>query len=341
MLTPVSDVRLKEGFIARALDVENELEALVELANICSRAESGVNEYIIDEMRSELTVPGFDSTTDTYAIFTEAGQLVAYIDTFEYANSVRVWCTWWVHPDFTEHELGSVLLHWAEERARQAVTRAPEGTRVVMGIAAESKNTAAKQLFEAHNFILTRAFLRMVIELEGAPSAPQFPENIVIRTAVRGIDERKVLEAHRSAFKDHWGYVEEPFEQHYERWIHEWTTSGSYDPDLWFLAMDGDTIAGYALCPPYASDDVDMGWVGSLGVLREYRRSGLGLALLLHAFNEFYQRGKKRVGLGVDASSLTGATRLYQRAGMRAVRQWDSYQKELRAGVDLSTHSLE
>jgi ribosomal protein S18 acetylase RimI-like enzyme len=68
---------------------------------------------------------------------------------------------------------------------------------------------------------------------------------------------------------------------------------------------------------------------------------GLGLALLRHSFDEFYRRGKRKGGLGVDAGSLTGATRLYERAGMRVARQYSIYEKELRPGVDLSTQSIE
>ena len=84
----------------------------------------------------------------------------------------------------------------------------------------------------------------------------------------------------------------------------------------------------------------DMGWVSTLGVRRPWRRKGLGLALLQHSFGEFHRRGKCRVGLGVDADSLTGATRLYEKAGMEVHRQYASYEKELRAGVDLSTQSM-
>jgi ribosomal protein S18 acetylase RimI-like enzyme len=76
-------------------------------------------------------------------------------------------------------------------------------------------------------------------------------------------------------------------------------------------------------------------------VRRPWRRQGLGLALLHHAFNEFYKRGKRKVGLGVDASSLTGATRLYERAGMHIHSQFDLYEKELRPGKELATTELE
>jgi hypothetical protein len=39
----------------------------------------------------------------------------------------------------------------------------------------------------------------------------------------------------------------------------------------------------------------------------------------------------------VDAASITGATRLYERAGMHVFRAWDIYEKELRPGEELST----
>ena len=53
---------------------------------------------------------------------------------------------------------------------------------------------------------------------------------------------------------------------------------------------------------------------------RAWRKQGLGEALLLHSFATFRKRGYTRATLGVDASSPTGATRLYERAGMRVYR---------------------
>ena len=47
-----------------------------------------------------------------------------------------------------------------------------------------------------------------------------------------------------------------------------------------------------------------------------------------------------KVGLGVDSQNLTGATRLYDRAGMHAVLQHDTYEKELRPGEELRTQSI-
>lgn len=60
----------------------------------------------------------------------------------------------------------------------------------------------------------------------------------------------------------------------------------------------------------------------------------------LSRFGLFYRRGKRKMALYVDAQSLTGASRLYERAGMHVVRQFDQYEKELRAGIEQSTQAL-
>jgi len=84
-----------------------------------------------------------------------------------------------------------------------------------------------------------------------------------------------------------------------------------------------------------------MGWVMDLSVRRPWRKQGLGLALLQHSFVEYYNRGFRSVGLGVDASSLTGATRLYEKAGMHVQRKYDRYELELRAGEELVKTELD
>ena len=101
-----------------------------------------------------------------------------------------------------------------------------------------------------------------------------------------------------------------------------------FDPGLWLLAVDGGEVAGAAVC----EERPEAGWVGELAVRRPWRRRGLGLALLRRAFVEFYRRGRRKVALAVDSQSLTGATRLYERAGMRVERLYSVYRKELRPG---------
>ncbi len=78
----------------------------------------------------------------------------------------------------------------------------------------------------------------------------------------------------------------------------------------------------------------------TLGVRRQWRKRGIGLALLRHSFGEFYRRGKRMAGLGVDAENLTGALRLYENAGMHVHLAFDHFEKELRPGKEISVQSL-
>jgi ribosomal protein S18 acetylase RimI-like enzyme len=113
-----------------------------------------------------------------------------------------------------------------------------------------------------------------------------------------------------------------------------------FDPTLWFVAMDGEEIAGISLCRDRSFNDPDVGWVSTLGVRRPWRKRGVGLALLRQSFGELYRRGKHKVGLGVDAENLTGALRLYENAGMHIHQAFDRFEKEIRPGEEISVQSL-
>jgi ribosomal protein S18 acetylase RimI-like enzyme len=67
----------------------------------------------------------------------------------------------------------------------------------------------------------------------------------------------------------------------------------------------------------------------SSGCAPRGRSKGLGEALLRQAFHDLYARGRHRIALGVDAENSTGATRLYERVGMKVVLRDDAYEKLL------------
>ena len=89
---------------------------------------------------------------------------------------------------------------------------------------------------------------------------------------------------------------------------------------------DGDEIAAATVCD---SKRFGMGWIAQVAVRPRWRRRGLGLAMLYEAFARFRRRGEALAGLGVDAQNPTGATRLYERAGMRRAWAATVYEKEL------------
>jgi ribosomal protein S18 acetylase RimI-like enzyme len=165
----------------------------------------------------------------------------------------------------------------------------------------------------------------MEADLDEGSARPELPAGIEVRVAEAGDDLRPFYLTVDEGMADHWGYISIP----YEEWV-ERRTGATFDPTLWFLAVDGQELAGAALC----SISEDRGLVDTLVVRRAYRRRGLGLALLQYAFAELARRDLRRVRLSVDSESLTGATRLYERAGMHVAQEHAAYSKELRAGVE-------
>jgi ribosomal protein S18 acetylase RimI-like enzyme len=206
---------------------------------------------------------------------------------------------------------------------------------VVLHISANQANQPMYEFLSRNGFQVVRCSYRMRIDFDGQPAKPDIPEGITIRSIANKADERAAYQAAFDSFRDHWGFIEEPFEAYYQRWIHQLTGDPNYDPSLFFIALDGDEVAGVSLCYPRTEEDAGMAWVGTLGVRRAWRKRGLGSALLLHSFNTFYERGIRRAGLGVDAENLTGALRLYEKAGMRPWRKNATYEMELRPGKDL------
>jgi ribosomal protein S18 acetylase RimI-like enzyme len=201
---------------------------------------------------------------------------------------------------------------------------APAEARVTLNQQVGQYNDVAATLLEAEGYRYARRFWEMEIELGEEPAPPRWPDGVRIATLRVG-QERSVFDAMQDAFAEHWGFVEYPFED-WRSWFVERET---FDPSLWFLAWADDELAGASLCR--ARDD-SVGWVNALGVRRPWRRLGLGLALLRHSLGEFRRRGLTRAGLDVDSENVTGATRLYERAGMRVSRYADAYQKVLREG---------
>ena len=134
-----------------------------------------------------------------------------------------------------------------------------------------------------------------------------------------------MYDANTDSFRDHWSF--EP--RTYDEWARAHIESATADASLQFLAWDGADVAGVCLCAPHQSAQPGFGWVDVLGVRPSWRRRGLALALLTHAFEEFRMRGFDRVGLGVDGESTTGALELYERAGMRVDKQQVTFERTL------------
>jgi mycothiol synthase len=328
--------KLAEGYTDRAPTLED-TPALVELFNAASQKLLGVDQVTVEEQRIEFETPGRSLAEDFRIVVAPDGTMAGYIEVFGLnAPFSPLYCWGRVHPAHEGKGVGSYMMDWAERRARKALSLSAPELRVPLWAFCNTIDTQAKQLFTNQGFSLLRHNLRMVIELDGPQPEPVWPAGITVRTVVPGQDEFPAFVAGREAFEDHFGHVERPVKEAFKTWIYQVQSSADYDPSLWFLALDGDQIAGGSLCFPRVDNDPLFGWVASLSVRRPWRKQGLGLALLQQSIAEFSRRGFHKVGLGVDAQNLTGAVRLYEKAGMHSdpQHQMTTFEKELRPGKD-------
>ena len=319
----------------------DDIDTVADLANTYSQHYLSINESSPEEFRKEWQSSGFDPSTDTRLVFTPDGDLIGYAEVWA-TNEIPVYPWVWlrVHPDYIDTSIGPYLLGWAEEHARKVFDKVPADARVAIRCGTADTIQDMIRLLKSINMTKIRHYLRMLIEMDELPQEPVWPAGINLRKYNPETDAEAVYRTDAEAFKDHFGYVEETFEVGFPRFMHFLTEDDTYDPTLWFLAMDKERVVGICLGSKYTLEDPECGYIKVLAVRRGWRRRGIALALLQHSFREYFRRGKRKVMLGVDGKNLTGALRLYENAGMRVLRRFDLYEKELRPGKELSTVGL-
>ena len=285
--------------------------------------------------------PKFNLGNSTRLVFDPAGKLAGYIEVWDTSNPpVHPWIWCCVHPDYHASNLPDFLYEWAEARAAQSEDRVPAGARFAPRTGFPIQYARRRELVEARGWVYKRSYYRMETVFDGAPEVPPAPQGIIIRPYNPETEFETVVQTFIDSFRDHYGFVVRPLEEELSNYRHHFLGDPLYDPSLWFVAMDGDQMAGICICRSEDYEKTDFGFVNELGVRREWRKRGLGTLLLKTSFAEFHRRGQRGAALGVDASSLTGALQIYERAGMSPARQFDNFEKELRAGEELSTQTL-
>jgi len=314
----------------------DDVPRLTRFANAYTRRWSGRDVMTEERLRVMLSSPGLDLATSARLVLDPDDDLVAAGFVFHRDPHVTVHAWGLVGEAHQGLGIGRCLHDWILDRSQAAVGMAPDGARVVLHQNTFEGDAAAEAFVRNAGYAQTRHYWRMLIEFDGTSAVPVWPDGVALARFDPERDLEASVRASWDAFQDHYGFVAGSVEEELERTQHRIEADPNYDPSLWFLAKDGDEIAGLCFCSPKEVGDDTTGYVQSLGVRPAWRRRGLGRALLLHAFGEFHRRGTSKVSLHVDAQSLTGATRLYQSAGMHVDELSHEYELELRPGVDLA-----
>jgi mycothiol synthase len=303
----------------------SDLEAVTQLIyDVCAADGDTVVAVSSEELRHEWEAPGFELERDAFLVQSNDGHIVGFEEFNNQHEHAILQTDGYVHPGFKGRGIGTALLRTVEQRARDEIKLAKPDVRVSLRSTTDTHDLVGLELYRNEGYQPLRYHWRMEIVLNEPPAEPKFPEGIELRPFVKGRHDVAVWQAQNEAFRDHWGSHEVALED----WRRSRFGDPEFDPSLWVIAWDGEEVAGFSL-NRYRMGN---GWIRTLGVRRPWRKRGLGEAILLHSFGEFYRRGKKTIGLGVDAQNPTGATRLYQKVGMYAASEFVTYEKELRPG---------
>jgi mycothiol synthase len=239
--------------------------------------------------------------------------LVGTLETF--VNDGTLNADIYVHHERRGNGLDIALLRMSEEDARQRGL-----TRVLNGVL--EADTEAVALLEREGYAPVRHFYRMTLELSNATPGPVWPEGFTLQPFDLERDGHAVHAAIEEAFAYEWGHTPETFDV----WRERMPKRAGYAPELWIVVREGDEVAAVTILD---ATRFGMGWIATVAVRPAWRKRGLGLAMLYEAFRRLRERGETLAGLGVDAQNPTGATRLYERAGMTPAWAATVYEKEL------------
>jgi mycothiol synthase len=285
-----------------------DIQAVYALIAAQNTSDFGYALLTMDDLRRSWQNVHFE--TDTCMAYAD-GELAGYAELRE-ADSPFIYLS-----EPHNVDLGFQLLAILEDIARDRKT-------VELSTRISAKNQTLLELFLLNGYHSSLSFVIMELVMDEPPATPQWAEGITVRCFVLGQDEEATFRADEEASEDK-GY-HQPLDFH--GWLRRMGMElERFDPSLWFLACDGTEVVGVAL--NVYDRQADTGWVDHLGVRPRWRKKGIGKALLLHTFGEFYKRGVRCIKLSVDSNSLTNAPHLYESVGMRTVQHYHIYKKQL------------
>jgi len=289
--------------------------AMADLATLCEIAETGEPD---PEIIDWINAGAKDEEFCAFGIEDDEGLLAfAYVDRTPDQIATEVELR--VRPG-AELDVGLPLLQAAREAARDF-----QPTKPVHMFANESAHRHRDWL-QAQGAVEIRRFWRMAIDFdETPPAAPESPQGVTLRKADDDeSDLRMIFGITDTSFAEHFGHSDE---RTYENWIQNWRSRAGFDLTLWWVAeLEGEPVSVLLAQTLTVEGGGTHGHIGTVGTLKQARGKGIGTLLLKTAFAEFYQRGLRRVTLGVDSENGSGAVRLYESVGMHQAAVWPLYE---------------
>ncbi|PSB51622.1 GNAT family N-acetyltransferase [filamentous cyanobacterium Phorm 6] len=319
----------------RSYGGETDWCAIADLIDICEAIDRLGEEVSATELKLILDAPKLDKARDVQLWEDGNYKLIglALLDMPDSQDEIDA-CLWfYVHPNVRGESLEKDIIKWGETRLRE-VGKAQNLPAKLRTYSRQDKADEMR-LLEKQGFAVDRYFWTMARSLSEPIPAPEFPADFALTHVSGEKDIQPWVEMFNQSFIDHWNHHDVTAET-----VRYWMQDENYQPELDLIAVSGDSLrdsfasrkfAAFCDCQIKAQKNPNSstkeGWIELLGTRRDYRKMGLGKAMLLAGLHSLKAAGANTAKLSVDADSLTGATKLYQSVGFRPIETWIEWAK--------------
>jgi mycothiol synthase len=196
---------------------------------------------------------------------------------------------------------------------------------------ADSENRDYIQLLERLGF--KRVRLGSMMEMDLANVSQNIGENEHVAIGPLQKDREEDIELinwlDNEIYKEHFNFRPDTLEE-----TRYFLFSNPYfkERETFFAVLNGERI-GYVsvgIDEKYSLEkEVRVGRISSIGVLKGYRRRGIGTRLMLHGLETLRGKGMTRAILHVDDYNPTKALTLYEKVGFRVKKKDFTYERKL------------
>jgi mycothiol synthase len=299
--------------------------AFVRIYNAAFSDYDDIRNMTLEEMKKLEASPSFDDRGMFIAEWNgePVGAVDAYIDKMREEEKGFIQSLG-VIPSLRRMGIGMELVERALESLRQRGMKTAEAW-------AQTGREGCMRVYRSFGFKEARTNSMMKRTLQNIQSNIGENKEITIRS-VRPKDEEDIKLLNRldnEAFKEHFNFRPRTIEEtKYTLFEMPW-----FNVQNWFLALLNEKPVGYVCA---AIDEglnkeksLRWGWILDIGVLKPYRRKGIGARLMLHSMQLLKEAQMEDALLYVDDMNPTNAIRLYKRLGFKVARKNIIYQLEL------------
>lgn len=294
----------------------------VEVLNSAYRDREDWRAFTVEEFLQEQKRPNFDFEGRFIAELDSRAIGVAHAHVDKLRDDGKGFIRLGVVPEFLPSGVAQQLLEAALSELKDRGMRTAEAW-------ADSDQAERIQLLEGMGFERVRVFSTMEADLDDIPRGLLENKQVEIRTLRKDLDADIELFnwLDNESFKEHFNYRPETVE---ETRHHLLSNPYFSEQDVFFAALNGESVGyiGVGIDEKYNLEkQVKAGEIFTIGVLKGYRRTGVGVRLMLHGLESLKSKGMVKAILGVDDSNPTRAMRLYEEVGFRVKTKHITFQK--------------